>query len=1521
MDHYFEHLPAYGIVRCRQCRYAVAPQHIPSHLREQHRHIPSAARKAIADEALRCSAASAPDEVRHPPHGAEPVPGFPVICDALQCGASDDAGACEYICRSLRGMQRHCERRHAWINSQTRGGNKMAQHQHAPDAPWSRGVSCQSFFREPKWRRFFRVEAADQRAEETEAIDKKRSFFDRQSCRFAPAAARVEGGDTHKSAVASWLQTLGIAKHLRDLQLDQIKQAVAPPDRRLEPALYAAANAFDSLVRRAYASCLDDAGGHMSQPVQLALARFHSGPEPTGRARMFRFRKQAGTLDDYISTGRRLIGYLSRVGFAEEYHFDCEARKGSLPEDAITPDDEHEACWDEAMAQARATHSDALEPALLALWMSLLKHDLGPRPYKSPLVSFCAMLAIKTNTGAWHEPGNFNKHLSAMVWLTQLLLFHDCARRADLEGSSALRLVREGVDAWMSREAETPMGELLGWRLLLFGVSRNTVASSEAYWDEAGEVVTYNGVELPLSCVPTLLASEHAHAYRRLYEDLLLSQPVRRLRSSRLHDNAAVEVAGWHLALSPENAEQLEGCGDALLRAIRDTDSLGARYLQPPADDDADYSWRPGALASYEEAVQAFLAHLCVLVHIASGQPLREPELLSATWRNTQHRRSISVCLGRVMIHTKYDKTRNISGLDRDNIRFLPRALGDMLLDFLIYAQPLRQVFLQQSNPDALLSPYLWQKGGEVWRDSRVGQCLRKACANAGAPSLSVSVWRQMTVAIVKTKFAADIAYFVDDERDADGEEMDEDIRAMNAQRNHRTRTANRAYANQAGAAYGGAWDGLIRRGLRASQMWQDYFGVDVVLKATKRPASPAGGRLAKLQAAGIHRPRRRWAAEDLLQEMRRLHRDNAMDWRSPEQREAMVAVAGAAEQVVAVLPTGAGKSMLFLLPCVLPGAACTLLLVPLVALRGDLLRRIEALGIPAIEWRMGERREAALVIASVEAAATADFLEYAQQLAARHRLDRIVLDECHLTVTAEDYRRSFAALAEVRVVRTQFVYLSATLPPSIWDAFLDRNHLQDPLVVRASANRPNIAYSVERAPPRTDFLQQVADRALAIRERIPSPGKLVVYAATVAGAQRLAGLLGCDAYTSHSGTAEEKSALLSRWVSSEQPFIAATTALAEGFDHPLIRAVLNAGAPDSLAQLAQQSGRAGRDGAAAQSIVIVPAGWKGLPAPSCDAPLGSLAADRTLRKQHDTAAVRSYVQLGRCLRLTLSECLDLPQHLRACTPPDLPCQVCVEGPLLPVASPMKPAAISTPARPVASPIEPAAISTPARPSAIFTLAKPAAAAMPATPTSISTPAAVPSTYPPIDTTAASFAHPRADNTTPAATPSTHPIGLKSLQLSKSKEASELEDYVERLSAARGTCLLCRARGEDSGHQLEKCRVRFPFFDARKAAVERNKRRGWMAAYTACFTCLNPQAICPGALKGSKCEFKDTVLPICWGAYVADGAAQWFRERFGREFSDEDAYMDWIGEETRFGGERAVQGVRVAALALAERPA
>ncbi len=69
----------------------------------------------------------------------------------------------------------------------------------------------------------------------------------------------------------------------------------------------------------------------------------------------------------------------------------------------------------------------ALKYTIRRSYLALICHTIGSVPFKSPVLSFCAMLSRKVRgkgRGLWEEPGNFNSHLSALTWTAQLVLFN-----------------------------------------------------------------------------------------------------------------------------------------------------------------------------------------------------------------------------------------------------------------------------------------------------------------------------------------------------------------------------------------------------------------------------------------------------------------------------------------------------------------------------------------------------------------------------------------------------------------------------------------------------------------------------------------------------------------------------------------------------------------------------------------------------------------------------------------------------------------------------------------------------------------------------------------------------------------------------------------------------------------------------------------------------------------------------------------------------------------------------------------
>ncbi|TVY12548.1 hypothetical protein LARI1_G009653, partial [Lachnellula arida] len=961
----FVYKPELQVLLCTACGLCLrpGPQSWTRHLRQPPHSLGGAPLKRLV-ELFQTYRLQDPSVVAAPSPrsgGAPPfaVPGLRLL-DGFECLACP-AG----LTRNPQARDLHLSRAHQ---------QKPAQHKKTP--LW-RACKLQTYVAENRLIRYFVValKSDHPRLAEDEANQgisyEEEKFFQQQGKDTLrakddgrAAANIVHGFGSHRSAVMPWLQRTGIKDCLEGLDKEQIQASSSlPKDADSEPELFLILEVMDEILSEAHSWCFDGPECMLTWPRQLALSRFHTAT--TGKARGFEPKKEPETVKINRRYWKQFLTYYYRVVHGSG-HFTASDESQRAPADSVQLTDKQANAWAEVIKGVQTQGREALRDSLSVFCMAVICHEFGGSRYSSPLLRFCAVHSVRPFTKTWKEPGNYNSFLSGLIWVVQLLIFHASVSLEKAGHGNTLDLIKEYCERFLRPETETPMGEILGWRLLLFTVSKEVVGSHQAEWDPDETILTYGDVDLSMDQVPRLLLSEFTQARQFLYNELMFGVPnLPRIQAWALKDNLDAEAFGWFWGQQRENADLLKGSATALLTAIQASRPLRDSFLD--TTDDGTKTWRQKAIDQYEAVVEEFLKRLLVLIHMASGQPLRESELFSVTWYNTQRRRNAYVKHGLLMLYTTYHKGQQQTGKFKDNIRFLPAAISDLLLDYVTWVIPLRQIFLRQSAPHAVISPYLWWKNGKVWADNRLTQCMKQACVRASTPKIGIAIWRQMTVTIAKTKFAADIACFdVDQQASEEAEEIDADIRAMTSQRNHSTWTVNRAYANQQNNSFGNVWDGLIRRNLRASTLWKDFWGLDTLLESTSKRKrnglDPDGPRLLKKIAQGVYRPRKKWSSAALLKGARQLYHDEALQWKSAMQERAMMTVMSGTEQVVVVLGTGEGKSMLFMLPCVLPDTGITILILPLVSLRGDLLRRVRELAIDHWVWTPHETRTAPLV-------------------------------------------------------------------------------------------------------------------------------------------------------------------------------------------------------------------------------------------------------------------------------------------------------------------------------------------------------------------------------------------------------------------------------------------------------------------------------------------------------------------------------------------------------------------------------
>jgi ATP-dependent DNA helicase RecQ len=313
-----------------------------------------------------------------------------------------------------------------------------------------------------------------------------------------------------------------------------------------------------------------------------------------------------------------------------------------------------------------------------------------------------------------------------------------------------------------------------------------------------------------------------------------------------------------------------------------------------------------------------------------------------------------------------------------------------------------------------------------------------------------------------------------------------------------------------------------------------------------------------------------------------------------PGQLRAVEAAAGGRD-VLAVLPTGGGKSAIYELAGLLR-AGPTVVVSPLIALQEDQIAHLRAAGLSAIV--LNSQQSPAAHAAALEAAGDPDtfvFLspEQLSNAQTREALRRVrpglfVVDEAHLiSQWGHDFRTDYMRLgaqAAALVVPVR-IALTATAAQPVRVEICRRLGLREPEVIVGDFDRPHIQLSAQRVGS-IDEKHRELERAAS---ELEGPG--IVYAATHAGAQAARDVLAAAGHRVtlyHAGlSASARHEAMTAFLEGSARIVAATVAFGMGIDKPDVRWVLHADPPASLDAYYQELGRAGRDEEAAHARLL----------------------------------------------------------------------------------------------------------------------------------------------------------------------------------------------------------------------------------------------------------------------------------------------------------------------------------------------
>lgn len=634
---------------------------------------------------------------------------------------------------------------------------------------------------------------------------------------------------------------------------------------------------------------------------------------------------------------------------------------------------------------------DALLSLIQDFSISVLQQSIWGMGWENPLIHFTAVLGCNFYAKQFKPVIYYTTTLNAVIFCSRLFFLQHCTvesqrkesesqpglfRDHEVDISTRTKIFMDCRMKYMTNGCFKPMSRMLGD--LAYGLARamQTGGPTSVHWtDREKEVLIISGLPVQVVAFKTMVHNILQEAEDLLWQDLMFTEEKEArftIDLMKIIDDMSTTKLGSSFITDHRN--HLGEGFQFILTQIQGSEKLRKLML-------SGKSLNKAGVKQYRKQVKRFQEYLFMLIHITGGQPARGTEISSILRRDSMvSDRNIFVLGGQVCVITQYHKSMAITDQEKVIPRWLPAKVGQLTVIFLVYVQ----AFMDATNAvlkDQTICDWLWTHKSQPWETVKLSDIFGRETESRMGVRLTMRTYRHVAVA-----FSRDIVHqnqysFEKEVQDQSEDELHEEEWAPSLQTGHSSKVRSQSYAvlpnvlrkvtsNSLDIFRGVSnawhvWLGLVedsesgrRAGKRRARSESVFTGLDNSEGMLELPRQAQAGPVLKRQRS---RTLLRTVAED-FKDLNDWELDRAIlkamndkfqhkDYKSPQQGEALRAVLRCQSPLIVVLPTGGGKSLLFMLPAILEPYGTTVVIVPFISLAQDLLNRCQEAKIDCVLW------------------------------------------------------------------------------------------------------------------------------------------------------------------------------------------------------------------------------------------------------------------------------------------------------------------------------------------------------------------------------------------------------------------------------------------------------------------------------------------------------------------------------------------------------------------------------------------